>query len=86
MSDPIVRTVRAVVAPVTRTRAFRWLAPRYMPVVERAIAAVTGSTIQLGGLLVPTLVLRARSTPRGATNCSLTLTRELSAGHATGRE
>ncbi|MBR22912.1 MAG: nitroreductase family deazaflavin-dependent oxidoreductase [Microcella pacifica] len=58
MSDPIVRTVRAVVAPITRTRAFRWLAPRLMPPIERAIATVTGSSIQLSGLLVPSLVLR----------------------------
>lgn len=65
MSDPIVRTVRAVVAPVTRTRAFRWLAPRLMPSVERAIAAATGSSVQLSGLLVPSLILRTTGARSG---------------------
>ena len=32
----VVQVVRAVIAPVTRTRVFRTLAPRVMPVVERA--------------------------------------------------
>jgi len=65
MSDPIVRTVRAVVAPLTRTRAFLWLAPRLMPPIERAIATVTGSSVQLSGLLVPSLVLRTTGARSG---------------------
>lgn len=55
--DPVVRAVRAVVAPVTRTRVFRWSAPRLMPPIEQAIAAITGRSVQLSGLLVPSLIL-----------------------------
>jgi len=56
-ADPVVRAVRAVVAPLTRTRAFRWAAPRVMPPIEEAIAALTGRSVQLSGLLVPSLIL-----------------------------
>jgi deazaflavin-dependent oxidoreductase (nitroreductase family) len=55
--DPVVRAVRAVIAPITRTRAFRWAAPRVMPPIEQVIAAVTGRSVQLSGLLVPSLIL-----------------------------
>ena len=55
--DPVVRVVRAIVAPVTRTRAFRWAAPRVMPPIEDAIAKLTGRSVQLSALLVPSLIL-----------------------------
>ncbi len=55
--DPVVRAVRAIVAPLTRTRAFRWSAPRVMPPIEQAIAALTGRSVQLSSLLVPSLIL-----------------------------
>jgi deazaflavin-dependent oxidoreductase (nitroreductase family) len=63
--DPVVRAVRAVVAPLTRTRAFRWAAPRAMPPVERAIAALTGRSIQLSALLVPSLILTTTGAKSG---------------------
>lgn len=53
----LVATVRAMVAPLTRTRLFRATAPHILPPVETLIAAVTGRRLQLSGLLVPSLVL-----------------------------
>jgi deazaflavin-dependent oxidoreductase (nitroreductase family) len=49
--------VRAVLAPVTRTRAFRRWGPVFLPPVERFVAALTGGRVQVSGLLVPSLVL-----------------------------
>lgn len=63
--DPVVRAVRAVVAPLTRTRAFRWAAPRVMPPIENAIAAITGRGVQLSGLLVPSLILTTTGAKSG---------------------
>ena len=58
MSDPIVRIVRLVVAPLSRTRAFRSAGPVLMPKVEAVLDRLTGGRVQVSGLLVPTLVLR----------------------------
>jgi deazaflavin-dependent oxidoreductase (nitroreductase family) len=63
--DPVVRAVRAVIAPATRTRAFRWSAPRVMPPIEQAIAALTGRSVQLSGLLVPSLILTTTGAKTG---------------------
>lgn len=63
--DPVVRAVRAVVAPLTRTRAFRWAAPRVMPPIEQAIAAMTGRSVQLSSLLVPSLILTTTGAKSG---------------------
>lgn len=63
--DPVVRAVRAVVAPLTRTRAFRWAAPRVMPPIESAIAALTGRNVQLSALLVPSLILTTTGAKSG---------------------
>ena len=64
-ADPVVRAVRAIVAPLTRTRAFRWVAPRVMPPIEQAIAALTGRSVQLSGLLVPSLILTTTGAKSG---------------------
>jgi len=64
-ADPVVRAVRAVVAPLTRTRVFRWAAPRAMPPIEQAIAALTGRSVQLSGLLVPSLILTTTGAKTG---------------------
>ena len=64
-TDPVVRAVRAVVAPLTRTRLFRWAAPRAMPPIERAIATLTGRSVQLSGLLVPSLILTTTGAKSG---------------------
>ncbi len=63
--DPVVRAVRAIVAPLTRTRAFRWAAPRVMPPIENAIAALTGRNVQLSALLVPSLILTTTGAKSG---------------------
>ncbi|HEX5858936.1 MAG TPA: nitroreductase family deazaflavin-dependent oxidoreductase [Microbacterium sp.] len=49
--------VRAVIAPLTRTRLFRTWGPVVLSPVERFIASLTGGRVQVSGLLVPSLVL-----------------------------
>lgn len=53
----VLHVVRSVVAPVTRTRAFRAVAPVALPPVERALARLTRGRFQLSAVLVPSLVL-----------------------------
>ena len=53
----VQQLVRSVVAPLTRTRLFRALGPLLLPPVERVLARLSGGRVQLGGLLVPSLVL-----------------------------
>jgi deazaflavin-dependent oxidoreductase (nitroreductase family) len=57
--------VRHALAPLTRTRAFRWAAPRVLPRIESVLGAVTGRRVQLSGLLVPSLVLVTRGAKTG---------------------
>ena len=57
MTDPVVRVVRAVVAPLTRTRLFRAAGPVLLPPIESVLARITGGHVQLSALLVPSLVL-----------------------------
>ncbi|SFR79310.1 deazaflavin-dependent oxidoreductase, nitroreductase family [Agromyces sp. CF514] len=54
----VLRVVRGVVAPITRTRAFRATAPVVLPPVEAFLGWITGGRVQLSALLVPSLVLR----------------------------
>jgi len=65
-SDAVVGFVRALVAPLTRTRVFRRLGPVLLPPVERLLALVTGGRVQLSALLVPSLVLRTVGARTGA--------------------
>ena len=53
----IVRAVRSVLAPLTRTRAFRRIGPLVLPAAERVVRALTGGRTQVSGLLVPSLTL-----------------------------
>jgi deazaflavin-dependent oxidoreductase (nitroreductase family) len=53
----ILQAVRAAVAPLTRTAAFRTYGPRVMPPAERLTRRLTGGRVQLSGLLVPSLTL-----------------------------
>jgi deazaflavin-dependent oxidoreductase (nitroreductase family) len=63
---PVVQQlVRSLVSPLTRTRAFRWLAPRTLPAVEAALGAITGGRVQLASLLVPSLVLHSTGARTG---------------------
>ncbi len=61
----VVDLVRAVIAPLTRTRFFRRFAPIALPPVERFVAALSGGRVQLSALLVPSLILRTRGARSG---------------------
>jgi len=54
----VVQAVRAVVAPLSRTRVFRrWIGPTLLPPVERFVSWISRGRVQVSGLLVPSLVL-----------------------------
>lgn len=53
----VQQVVRSCIAPLTRTRLFRALAPVVLPPVERLVAWFSGGRVQLSGLLVHSLVL-----------------------------
>ncbi|KRC62366.1 hypothetical protein ASE14_00510 [Agromyces sp. Root81] len=61
----VLQLVRSVVSPLTRTRLFRWCAPRVLPPVERLIGAASGGRVQLSALLVPSLVLHTTGAKTG---------------------
>jgi deazaflavin-dependent oxidoreductase (nitroreductase family) len=61
----VVDVVRQVIAPLSRTRAFRKAGPIVMPRVERVIAFVTGGSVQVSGLLVPSLRLTTTGAKSG---------------------
>lgn len=63
----VVDVVRAVVAPLTRTRVFRRvIGPLLLPPVERLLTWATGGRVQLSALLVPSLVLHTVGAKSGA--------------------
>jgi len=64
MASPL-HVVRTVVAPVTRTRAFRAVAPLVLPPVERVLARLTRGRFQLSAVLVPSLVLHSTGARSG---------------------
>ncbi|MCC6375675.1 MAG: nitroreductase family deazaflavin-dependent oxidoreductase [Microbacteriaceae bacterium] len=53
----MVRVVRLTLAPLTRTRLFRWLGPRTLPLFERILKGASANQIQVSGLLVHSLTL-----------------------------
>jgi deazaflavin-dependent oxidoreductase (nitroreductase family) len=55
----VLHVVRSILAPVTRTRLFRWIGPRVLPPLERLVRVLSGGRIQVSGLLVPSLVLHS---------------------------
>jgi deazaflavin-dependent oxidoreductase (nitroreductase family) len=61
----IVKLVRTMIAPITRTRLFRLTAPRVMPTFERWISSMSGGRVQLSGLLVHSLVLHTTGAHTG---------------------
>ena len=61
----VVDSVRACIAPLTRTRVFRWLGPRFLPPFETLLARLTGRRIQVSALLVPSLVLHTTGARSG---------------------
>jgi deazaflavin-dependent oxidoreductase (nitroreductase family) len=60
-----LHVIRSVVAPVTRTRAFRAVAPTALPPVEHALAWLTRGRFQLSAVLVPSLVLHTTGARSG---------------------
>jgi deazaflavin-dependent oxidoreductase (nitroreductase family) len=57
MMPPFIDIVRRLIAPLTRTRAFRRIGPILLPPVERVLARLTSGRVQVSALLVPSLVL-----------------------------
>lgn len=65
MTDPVVHLVRAALAPLTRTGAFRWLGPRLLPPLELLVKGLSGGRVQVSGLLVHSLTLRTTGAKTG---------------------
>ncbi len=63
--DCVVGVVRSVVAPLTRTRAFRWAGPRVLPTFERLAHAASGGSVQVSSLLVHSLTLHTTGARSG---------------------
>jgi len=61
----LLHVVRSVVAPLTRTRAFRQAGPVLLPPAERALAWVSHGRLQLSAVLVPSLVLHSTGARSG---------------------
>lgn len=57
--EPVLHAVRSIIAPFTRTRAFRWLGPRILPPLELLAKGLTGGRVQVSGLLVHSLTLHS---------------------------
>jgi deazaflavin-dependent oxidoreductase (nitroreductase family) len=53
----VLQIVRAAIAPLSRTRAFRAVGPKLMPPFERLVTRLSGGREQVSGLLVPSLLL-----------------------------
>lgn len=60
-----LQLARAVVAPLTRTRAFRAAGPVLLPPAERVLTSCTRGRVQLSALLVPSLVLHSTGARSG---------------------
>lgn len=54
---PVLHAVRSVVAPLTRTKAFRWWGPRFLPPLELLVKGLSGGRVQVSGILVHSLTL-----------------------------
>lgn len=61
----VVDVVRAAIAPLTRTRAFRSAGPRLLPLLEHLSHALTGGRVQISALLVPSLILHTTGARSG---------------------
>jgi len=62
----VVDVVRASIAPLTRTRTFRRIAPVVLPPIERILARLTRGRVQVSSVLVPSLVLHTTGARSGA--------------------
>lgn len=70
MAHRFVVALRHVIAPITRTRAFRRVAPTALPVAERVLNRVTGGRLIVSGILVPSLVLHTIGAKSGQPRAS----------------
>lgn len=59
MANRALRMLRRVLAPVSRTRWFRRVGPRALPVAERVVGRLTRGRLVVSGILVPSLVLHS---------------------------
>lgn len=66
----VVQVVRSLLAPVTRTSAFRWLGPRALPRLELLAKGLSGGRIQISGLLVHSLTLYSTGAQSGQTRAT----------------
>lgn len=57
MTSRAVRMLRRALAPVSRTRWFRRVGPKALPVAERVLKRLTRGRLIVSGILVPSLVL-----------------------------
>lgn len=57
--EPVLHAVRSVIAPLTRTRVFRWLGPRILPPLEALVRGISGGRVQVSGILVHSLILHS---------------------------
>lgn len=64
-AGPVRRGVRRATAPMTRTRAFRSVAPRVLPAVERSVEWLTRGHYTLSEAMVPALVLHTTGARTG---------------------
>ena len=65
IARPVRNLLRALLAPLTRTRLFRAAGPRLLPPVERFFDALSGGRVQLSAVLVPSLVLHTTGARSG---------------------
>ncbi len=61
----MLRALRRIAAPVSRTRWFRRVGPRALPVAERVLRRATGGRLVVSGILVPSLVLHTTGARTG---------------------
>jgi len=65
VTSRVLRALRRVAAPVSRTRWFRRVGPRALPVAERVVRRATGGRLVVSGILVPSLVLHTTGARSG---------------------
>ena len=70
MTSRAVRMLRRALAPVSRTRWFRRLGPKALPVAERVLKRLTGGRLIVSGILVPSLVLHTTGAKSGQPRAS----------------
>jgi deazaflavin-dependent oxidoreductase (nitroreductase family) len=71
LRDLLLRGLRQLIAPLSRTRTFRRIGPRALPPLERLMDRATGGRVPLSGLLVPSLVLHTTGARTGAARQSV---------------